>query len=118
MICSVSCCTYRRQELIAGRGYATHLLKLLHYCLGDASLLPTFPSEWGAPPVLTDAERAQVPCALASVLLSHVGYKFYEKANIGRDMPGWVVDEGINHEVVWKIKEPDASKRFDWDLRG
>lgn len=97
----------------AGRGCATFMLKLLHYCLADPSNLPAFPSEWGAPPCLTSAERKQVPYGIASMLWSDVGATFYEKCTIGRDLPGWVLLEEENQEVVWKLQTPKEEK--DWD---
>lgn len=89
------------------------MLRLLHYCLGDPTLLPTFPVEWGAPPGVSPKDRVNVPYALASILLSDVGYKFYEKATIGKDLPGWKVEEEENHEIVWKCNEP-MEKQRNW----
>ena len=89
------------------------MLRLLHYCFGDPTLLPTFPVEWGAPPVVSTQDRVNVPYALVSILLSDVGYKFYEKATIGKDLPGWKVMEEENYEIVWKCHEPKGKER-DW----
>jgi hypothetical protein len=99
---------------LPGRGYATHMLKLLHYCLADPAHLPPFPAGWGKPPVLSPSEREHLPYAIASMLWSDVGLTFYEKCTIGRDLPGWVTKAEENQEVVWKLQPPKADKEWDW----
>ena len=90
------------------------MLKLLHYSLADPANLPTFPSEWGLPPALSSAERQHIPYGLASMLWSDVGLTFYEKCTIGKDLPGWVMKEEQNQEVLWKILPPKENKEWDW----
>ena len=98
------------------------MLKLLHYCIGDPNHLPSFPAEWGAPPSLTEEQRQDVPPGIASALYSDVGSMFYERCTIGKDMPGWVMREEENQEVVWQIQPPMEGNKWDWlylaDLQG
>ena len=92
-------------KLLTGHGYATHMLRLLHYHIGDPSTLPPFPSAWGAPPrALRDPSA--VPPSIASILWSDVGSEFYSKCTIGSDLPGWTMDF-CNTELTWSIL-PDS----------
>lgn len=90
------------------------MLKLLHFCLADPAYLPAFPPAWGALPVLPRPERAQIPFALASFLLSDVGTTFYAQCTIGTDRPGWVVKLENNHEIIWRMLPPVKEQKFDW----
>jgi len=85
-----------------GKGFATHMLRLLHYILADPNLIPPFPSQWGAPPPSL-ASNFNVPIAIASILWSDVGLTFYSRCTVGPNRPGWVVKEDANQEVVWKL---------------
>ena len=90
------------------------MLKLLHYCIGDQAHLPPFPSAWGSPPSLSEEERRVVPAGIASALYSDVGSTFYERCTIGQDLPGWVMREEENQEVVWQVQPPTEGKKWDW----
>lgn len=66
------------------RGYARHMLRLLHYVLAPADSLPPFPAEWGAPPTDVRGDAA------FSILNSGIGDSFYSSCTQGLDVPGWV----------------------------
>lgn len=57
------------------KGYAQHMMRLLHWVLAPHSALPPFPEAWGAPPKVP-AELG-VQNAQFSVLYSDVGREFY-----------------------------------------
>lgn len=57
------------------KGYAQHMMRLLHWVLAPRSALPPFPEAWGAPPDVP-AELG-VQNAQFSVLYSDVGKEFY-----------------------------------------
>jgi hypothetical protein len=85
------------------RGYARHLLKLLHYVLADPANLPPFPEAWGSPPPpLPTEHRQSIPYGIGAFLYSDVGH-FYEKCTIGETRPGYIIDGRENAELVWKI---------------
>ncbi|ORX37819.1 hypothetical protein BD324DRAFT_650364 [Kockovaella imperatae] len=86
------------------RGYASHMLKLLHYILADPSLIPSFPELWGQPPQAPD--RKVIPYGIASILWSDVGSIFYSKCTIGQTRPGWVMPETKQSEIIWKTRAP------------
>ncbi|KAJ9097609.1 hypothetical protein QFC21_004643 [Naganishia friedmannii] len=84
------------------KGYATHMLSLLHYALAIPSpTLPPFPEqEFGQPPAPEHAPRD----ATYSTLWSDVGRDFYRTIRIGRgegSREGWVV--GADQEVRYEL---------------
>ena len=93
--------------------------------MADKTHMPPFPSAWGAPPPTTLVGPEGTPGALASLLWSDVGYKFYEKCTVGEVRPGWVVKPEQNIELVWQClpsKEADVAgdstqgpKELDWE---
>lgn len=87
-----------------GRGFARHLLKLLHYELAPPEALPPFPeAEWGPPPPpLSERDRADIPPSLASALWSIVG-NFYEKA-------GYIIQEEHLMQIKWSLRAPTSSE--------
>ncbi|KAK4685308.1 hypothetical protein P7C73_g4848, partial [Tremellales sp. Uapishka_1] len=96
------------------RGYATHLLRLLHYHLADNADLPPFPSQWGPPP---PKPSAKIPKSIASTLYSDVGADFYRNCTIGTSLPGWVVDPKANVELDWELLPvEEEAKTNEWDL--
>jgi hypothetical protein len=97
-----------------GQGHATHLLRLLHYCLADPFHLPAFPAEWGSAPHFSPEDRNDVPFGIASSLYSDVGCTFYERCTIGRDLPGWIMRDEENQEVVWRIQPPLTAEGGEW----
>ena len=102
----------------AGKGYATHLLRLLHYHLADTTIVPAFPSQWGAPPpLLPPALSSALPKAIASILWTDVGSNFYSRCTVGPDRPGWVVHDHMCQELVWKILPPSNEvNESPWEL--
>ncbi|KAJ7151612.1 hypothetical protein C8R46DRAFT_1166487 [Mycena filopes] len=71
-----------------GKGFAHHMMRLLHWVLADENLLPPseFPAAWGAPPPKVDGARN----ARFSALWSDVG-DFYSACGPVRAGEGWVV---------------------------
>ena len=86
-----------------GNGYATHLLRLLHYQLAEPSNMPPFPTSWGAPPPLDPDFLPLLPKAAGSILWSDIGSTFYANCTLGLDRPGWVVKDHQATELVWNI---------------
>lgn len=101
-----------------GRGYARHMMRLLHWVLApEASLPMVFPGEWGAPPPRVRGAGN----AAFSALWSDVGKEFYAGCGVtaaGRD--GWVVRDPVSS--VWNVRglgevEEDGSgeeKGWEW----
>ncbi|KAG8759863.1 hypothetical protein FRC14_004824 [Serendipita sp. 396] len=85
-----------------GKGYAKHMMRLLHYVLADPTLSQIFPpfpiDQWGAPPVIPQG----LGRGIVSVLYSDVGAKFYEACGTapGRD-DGWTVKSPVG--TIWKV---------------
>jgi len=109
-----------------GKGYASHMMRLLHWVLAPRSTLPSsFPEQWGLPP-----DPAGMGDARFSILYSDVGEGFYSECgpdftpysgwisasvmqttlDIFSDMPieasvsgqqEWLTKEEVNE--VWKI---------------
>lgn len=79
-----------------GKGYASHMMRLLHYALAPPHSLPSFPEEWGTPPqhdlALHDAQL--------SVLYSDVG-DFYSQCGPSPATPSWLVKDPIS--TIWKM---------------
>ncbi|OBZ77486.1 hypothetical protein A0H81_02372 [Grifola frondosa] len=69
-----------------GKGYARHMMCLLHWVLAPRSVLPfEFPATWGAPPDREIAARRGMGVAQFSVLYSDVGPDFYRACGPERD---------------------------------
>lgn len=116
-----------------GKGYARHMLRLMHYVVGDPSGLPPFPKAWGAPPAETLGD------AKFSVLYSGIGDKFYADCRVGdgadstagwveqrQDTRTWAVQPGgvvennglwewLGHKDTVKLAQ-EVGKRFKKDL--
>lgn len=95
------------------RGYAKHMMRLLHWVLAPPSSLPsTFSEAWGLPP-----ER---PSWLAhghfSALYSDVGQFYGSCGPSGTGTDGWVIRDAIS--TVWDVGAGDAgidvSGRWKW----
>ncbi|ORY22842.1 hypothetical protein BCR39DRAFT_550807 [Naematelia encephala] len=101
-----------------GNGYATHLLRLLHYQLAEPADLPTFPPSWGEPPAqVTLSSPAHLPKAIASVLYSGIGPSFYAKCTVGLHRPGYLVNQSSCTELSWDILESPydlSESKFQW----
>ncbi|KAF8899640.1 hypothetical protein CPB84DRAFT_1780294 [Gymnopilus junonius] len=101
---------------IRKKGYAAHMMRLLHWVLAPRSTLPErFPEQlWGEMPsraLWEKADAEQVPQghgdnAVFSVLYSDIGGKFYANCSptpseVGLDKQGWVAREPISTE--WAV---------------
>ncbi|KAG6832995.1 hypothetical protein H0H87_012581 [Tephrocybe sp. NHM501043] len=95
-----------------GKGYAAHMMRLLHWVLADASLLPAeFPNEWGAPP----ARVMNAGDGLFSALWSDVGPEFYKRCGPTKDIEGWVVRAPFS--TIWDITDLDNGlSSEDWTM--
>jgi len=82
------------------KGYAQHMMRLLHYVLTDPQNLPPFPAEWGEPPQIPEG------CgnAIASALYSDIG-PFY-----GACGPS---TSSVPTRRSWTIKDPFGTI---WDV--
>ncbi|WVQ82030.1 hypothetical protein IAT38_004158 [Cryptococcus sp. DSM 104549] len=90
-------------------GYATRLLSLLHHVLGPAESLPPVPESWGTSSIAIPPQlSSNIPRALGSILWSDVGSTFYSRCSIGGTRPGWVVEDSMCSEIVWKILPPEG----------
>ncbi|KAI8986892.1 hypothetical protein BD414DRAFT_461370 [Trametes punicea] len=76
-----------------GKGYARHMMRLLHWVLAPRSALPSeFPAEWGAPPDVAVLSTLGVANAQFSALYSDVGRIFYQACGVTPSSnDGWVV---------------------------
>lgn len=71
-------------------GYATRLLRTIHYLIALPQSMPEWPVAWGSPP--HHPEEVKLPPSLLSYLSSVAPPGFYAKAYIGSDAekrPGW-----------------------------
>ncbi|THU97866.1 hypothetical protein K435DRAFT_661971 [Dendrothele bispora CBS 962.96] len=88
-----------------GKGYAHHMMRLLHWILAPKSYLDPsmFPREWGSPPM----RMAGMPEGQFSVLYSDIG-DFYKDCGPTLDEEGWVI-RGAENTAVWDVNEiPEA----------
>lgn len=77
------------------KGYAAHMMRLLHWVLAPHQLLPRFPHEsWGPPPAQTFGD------ASVSVLYSDIG-GFYERCGPTPDTPGWTSTP--RQSTIWTV---------------
>ena len=82
------------------KGYARHMMRLLHYILTDSQNLPPFPTEWGAPPQIPEGFGN----AIASALYSDVG-PFYSACSPSTS--------SVPTQQSWNIKDPRGTI---WDV--
>ncbi|KAG0696240.1 hypothetical protein DFH29DRAFT_951942 [Suillus ampliporus] len=80
-----------------GRGYAGHMMRLLHWVTASRANLPNFPEAWGAPP----EEVADAGGGMFSVLWSDVGEGFYRSAGPGGEGGGWEKRGPVS--TVWEV---------------
>ncbi|KAM5533895.1 hypothetical protein V8D89_012435, partial [Ganoderma adspersum] len=76
-----------------GKGYARHMMRLLHWVLAPRSALPpTFPNQWGVAPDEKMLQSAGVANAQFSVLYSDIGSEFYRSSGVdAASRNGWYV---------------------------
>ncbi|KAG8910878.1 hypothetical protein FRC01_006073 [Tulasnella sp. 417] len=83
-----------------GNGYASHMMRLLHWAFAPHELLPRFPHEvWGTPPSQNLGDAA------VSVLYSDVG-GFYERCGPTPETTGWISAE--RKSTVWPVNREDV----------
>lgn len=84
-----------------GKGYARHMMRLLHWVLAPESSLPkVFPAEWGDPPPRVSA----VGDAAFSVLFSDIKEKFYRQTGtLPNKEDGWLIADPIS--TTWDVAE-------------
>jgi hypothetical protein len=80
------------------KGYAKHMLRLLHYVLSPREHMPPFPAKWGVPPPAFFGDAA------FSVLYSDVGPDFYATCTKGETEPGWVAVRRPHR--IFKVPSP------------
>ncbi|GJJ11077.1 hypothetical protein Clacol_005308 [Clathrus columnatus] len=81
-----------------GKGYAIHMMRLLHYILAPADSLGVFPEEWGSPPI----QPSGLGNASFSMLWSEIGGDLYERAGYNHSLPGWKPHEYVS--TVWQYR--------------
>jgi hypothetical protein len=87
-----------------GKGYAKHMMRLLHYVLAgntEATTLPAFPTgKWGSPPKIP----AGFGKGIASALYSDIGPSFYKSCGKGLVTDnGWATHEPIG--TIWIVPQ-------------
>lgn len=85
------------------KGYAKHMMRLLHWVLAADELLPAFPAEWGAPPL-------RVPHAGGgrfSALWSDIGGDVYRRCGVVPGGEGWVVVSPLS--TTWDVQSGPGS---------
>lgn len=92
-----------------GKGYAKHLMRLLHFVLIRKELLPSFPTEdWGSAPNVPPGLGRGV----ASALYSDVGSTFYARCAPGltKDLEkhGWITQGAVG--TTWSATSEDVDK--------
>ncbi|KDQ61629.1 hypothetical protein JAAARDRAFT_150491 [Jaapia argillacea MUCL 33604] len=99
-----------------GKGYARHMMRLLHWVLAPKTALPAeFPTAWGEPP-----ERVRgVGDAGFSALYSDVGEDFYSACGVEEaSVEGWDVRGPVG--TVWELPKarvegtPTSRKEWVW----
>ncbi|KAI0360589.1 hypothetical protein OH77DRAFT_1445537 [Trametes cingulata] len=93
------------------KGYAAHMMRLLHWVLAPRSALPsTFPAEWGAPPDSEVLRSLGLANAHFSVLYSDVGKQFYQSAGPTPGAnDGWVVKGALETTKTIDLTSAPAS---------
>ncbi|KAG2153231.1 hypothetical protein DEU56DRAFT_773828 [Suillus clintonianus] len=91
-----------------GRGYAGHMMRLLHWVIASRVNLPKFPEAWGAPP-----ERvAEASEGLFSGLYSDVGEDFYHSAGPGGKEGGWETRGAVS--TIWDVGMEEEEDNDEW----
>ncbi|TFY55282.1 hypothetical protein EVJ58_g8350 [Rhodofomes roseus] len=80
------------------KGYAQHMMRLLHWVVAPRSALPDFPEAWGSPPEVP--EELGLQKAQFSVLYSDVGKDFYQLCGpTAKPGGGWLASGAV--ETSW-----------------
>ncbi|KAL1685856.1 hypothetical protein GGG16DRAFT_97455 [Schizophyllum commune] len=85
------------------KGYAAHMMRLLHWVIADERFMEAFPEEWGAPP-------QRVPAAgrgYFSSLYSALGPEFYAKCGDTPSTKGWLPKD--SRSTVWELESSAKS---------
>ncbi|KAF8213791.1 hypothetical protein K438DRAFT_1109863 [Mycena galopus ATCC 62051] len=94
-----------------GKGFAHHMMKLLHWVIADESLLPPaeFPAEWGEPPLKVDGARN----GRFSGLWSDVGDFYNSCGPVPGKREGWVIRGTAT--TVWEVDaSPVSDTTTEW----
>ncbi|KAG1903332.1 uncharacterized protein F5891DRAFT_1127199 [Suillus fuscotomentosus] len=92
-----------------GRGYASHMMSLLHWVIASRVNLPKFPEAWGAPP----EQVAEASEGLFSCLYSDVGEDFYRSAGPGGKEGGWETQGAVS--TIWDVgAEEGDDNEWTW----
>ncbi|KAH9852548.1 hypothetical protein C2E23DRAFT_730888 [Lenzites betulinus] len=117
-----------------GKGYARHMMCLLHWVVAKRSTLPAFPADWGTAPDVTVLRALGLANGHFSVLYSDIGPNFYQDAGPTPGAhDGWVVQgvhttakavkpsalfhkppHGVN-VTVQRLAEPDVRALYELD---
>ncbi|ORY23694.1 hypothetical protein BCR39DRAFT_345065 [Naematelia encephala] len=96
-------------EVYRGRGYATRLLRTIHYLLAPPANIPPWPASWGARPELPTHILKYLPPGVGSQLIPIISPRFFERCLIGPDdggRRGWEFFKGgINSWIRWKVHD-------------
>ncbi|OJA09750.1 hypothetical protein AZE42_01491 [Rhizopogon vesiculosus] len=91
------------------RGYAGHMMRLLHWVTASRTNFPEFPKAWGAPP----EEVADAGGGLFSVLWSDLGEAFYRLAGPEGGGGGWEKRGAVS--TIWEVgAEEGDDKGWMW----
>ena len=83
-----------------GKGYAGHMMRLLHWVLASPDRLSAiFPEEWGSPPARVES-AGNGQC---SVLWSDVGLDFYRRCGPTPNSEGWTVTGAAS--TIWRVSK-------------
>jgi len=95
------------------KGYAKHMMRLLHWVMAPHSALPPFPTGmWGAPPPSSQSGKAKF-----SALYSDIG-DFYSLCGPGDEAgSGWAVRGAV--WTLWDVGQADESEsesaKLEWE---
>ncbi|KAJ2915050.1 hypothetical protein MD484_g5375, partial [Candolleomyces efflorescens] len=99
-----------------GKGYAKHMMSLLHWVLAPASSFPSgFPEAWGQPPTVPEGFGS----GIVSVLYSDVGPKFYKASGPAPGVDGWrsVPYTATNWDVATILERTkDEARKGQWTM--
>ncbi|KAL1701711.1 hypothetical protein EV121DRAFT_282462 [Schizophyllum commune] len=99
-------CVYTKEDK-RRKGYANHMMRLLHWVLADEHFLDlkAFPSEWGAPPT----RLPEAGGAYFSALWSGIGPDFYKTCGEAPGRDGWLIKD--SRSTIWKLEEAKESAK-------